>query len=1559
MSVASFSPPHLESASNPSSSTSPPSSLPSSALHPVPNDPIVLATLRLSPFASDARRPLDTAVASALSNISKTERRKVADAFHTWVRLNASSLPTPPPFYNDTSGQWYTKWLNRSTCSCHKYYEHPVPSQAALVVHYLLRNKRQFSPLIFELSAATPFCTLRLLLPLEATRQLPRRLVRPNISLQTVFWHFFSAQRTSSRMPSEADVCGFVTCGGLCGPQLRAVRGAFHLERVYQRHTAEYQATLPRTIVPSTVNSRSPLLRLPSELLMHIAQHCPPTDFASFVATSPVLAEALLPVVPGLRLRLFAHQTHALRRMLAMETLRVRDQPVPLLSCLDVPEIAPMYLAVDMTAGSLLLLDSLPTIAPPRGGLFCDEPGLGKTITALSLILKTAGQMPNAPPGVTVEAVDVRPGSERKGQVLMYREHEPGRFRAYGADLDAKHDRVRRFLGHEARQSTSRRVRQPDFFSTGKGAGSLPMIDNTNQWRVLSRATLIIVPFILVDHWMDQIRMHVDSDSFKVLMLASREHLNRSAESIARRYDVVVASTEVIRTLHEEARDSAPSLLRIHFLRIIVDEGHSLSNSASITQFTSVCNRLRAERRWIMTGTPTPNTLRSDVDHLFSLLSFIRDESYGLDQKAWEVGIRAPYTRFHKESLDRLGLLLKKVMIRADKSILKTKCHVKNVILDFSAPSALSYNGLVRTVRRNLITADWFTATHKESLLNKVNISHAMGTMRNLRLACNLGGTMNVEFHPEDVVETLDMLYDQFRRHANINDDDRFPDSTMELAVLSQSNPCDELEQKKEEVLRCEKLRTDALENGRQLTRLSRLSRNGEKPQRMIYVGVLHEVAEAFLNRSCTCACCGQHCTLPIVTPCAHLLCDECIIRNRTSCVAKGCEKKYRLDSKGIPEDLIELQPSAGSAEWLENWDETESAKIEYLVMRLRRIIHKAESQDKAAKILVHSQYVDHLRMLALRLKVSDLTDRYVEMSRNERDITTELRYQKARFIAQYSVNAFKHNPLKNILLMDSKYGAVGLDLSFVENIFLLEPVWDASVELQIISRAHRIGCKQDIFVERLVMRDSVEEVVMRGTADVTRTSQIEGGGVAEDKAERDFTRVTNILRNLKIVYTASERRERMSRQVSGKRVRRAGDLPPDTLWTNIKRDDDARASSQGTEHTDRLVGKGEANESNEIQAIQADDSMQGSAGLTDADGPEELSRYTTMTYRGRSWKALKSIDEEDVPSHEDLLSNGIEDEMCGPMDTAFRNERSKGSGSNQTERRNVQLLETTNNSNVGDMTYKADGNNASRESSNGNMRNAKRVRTVRFQMQRDDKLDGESTERKEAKRRVHFFDRADASVVRQTTDFGDHETDDVQAAKLERDDVERESGTGNRLSNEGLDCESVDVHRSTNGEVVDVTAVRDKNGDTVMSSKSTRPGFSDHSSASTGVETRDRAGTEVDADSSDNHMTEIEEVTDVVQKSQPGIATTGSSWANVNKTMEIEIERVEKGKEEDEDNVTVSSTGRTETPVTVVRGVDDDEDEVRTASEVQGRAKRKHLVSDNEAVRRRVRFQT
>jgi len=38
-------------------------------------------------------------------------------------------------------------------------------------------------------------------------------------------------------------------------------------------------------------------------------------------------------------------------------------------------------------------VEGIPLVRDVRGGLLCDEPGLGKTVTCLAMILKTKGMM--------------------------------------------------------------------------------------------------------------------------------------------------------------------------------------------------------------------------------------------------------------------------------------------------------------------------------------------------------------------------------------------------------------------------------------------------------------------------------------------------------------------------------------------------------------------------------------------------------------------------------------------------------------------------------------------------------------------------------------------------------------------------------------------------------------------------------------------------------------------------------------------------------------------------------------------------------------------------------------------------------------------------------------------------------------------------------------------------------------------------------------------------------------------------------------------------------------
>lgn len=1018
-----------------------------------------------------------------------------------------------------------------------------APATQAAAHAFTLIDATSTTCLRVRLSATPPTATVHLSLrpPIPVGE-----LARPSEALRCVFWHFVreeaqsapEANRTEAR---DADACGFAGCAARCLPSRD--HKPYKLERVFAASTI---ATAPSTVAtqPSTPFVSSPsqnlppagstLHGLPDEVLLQVALRLQPRCLSALSRTSDQLAAFVEAIVPGLRLRMFPHQVHALGRMLAMESPPPVGAAVPLLHRIQVAQGPEMVIVADLVQRNLFCLDEMPVLRTPRGGLFCDEPGLGKTITALALVLKTLGTQPAAPENKSseeawIEALVSTDEGPLFKVVKSYSEAFPERYRPFADDIGKRFASRRALLFCDSvlqdRRFSRRAVRRPDFLVKSKGVGSVPLVQSsTKSARVfLSPATIIVVPNVLTDHWLHQINGHVSCGMLRVLVVLSAADFPRDPATLATEYDVVIASFEAVSQLFSAVRDGTPSLMWVHFLRIIVDEGHVLSG-ANISNFGHVCMRIRAERRWVMTGTPTPSISSSDLDHLHSLLAFIREEGYGMDKRAWNIGVRDPYAQFRAESLERLGELLNRVMIRSDKSVLESKCHIKNVLIDFDTEQASGYNWLVSLTRRNLITSDWYSEKHQQSLLNSKNSSLAQKSVRNLQYASNISGTQRADFPVADVTCALDELYEKFREKAKIEEKDRFDDPVAEWQLFCGREATDEdMRRKQADIKARVKLLSELGENNKPYLRLAR---QHKKPAvTRVYSGLLYELGESFLNCTANCARCHEFTTIPMVTPCGHLLCENCVISDRTKCVAQHCGQPYRLDEEGVPEDLIELQPAAYSRDdWKPHWDERRSAKMAYLLERIRGLPmneewmpYESKPRRTRPKIIIHSQFRDHLYYLVIHLKGSrDLADSYVEMTTNRMDIDDNRRRKKATALAQEAIQEFRDKPGKHILVMTTRDGSVGLDLSFVQYIFMLEPVWDLSSELQIVSRAHRIGAKQDIYVERLVMRGSVEHEMMR---DLGRKMSGQAEVVALNaEGEKDLSKVRKILRELKPV---------------------------------------------------------------------------------------------------------------------------------------------------------------------------------------------------------------------------------------------------------------------------------------------------------------------------------------------------------------------------------------------------------------------------------------------------------
>ncbi|XP_023758632.1 F-box protein At3g54460 [Lactuca sativa] len=552
----------------------------------------------------------------------------------------------------------------------------------------------------------------------------------------------------------------------------------------------------------------------------------------------------------------------------------------------------------------------------------------------------------------------------------------------------------------------------------------------------LSRATLIVVPANLVDHWRTQIEKHVKPGQLRVFIWA--DHKKPSVHNVAWDYDIVI--TTFSRLSAEWSPKKRSVLISVHWARVMFDEGHTLGSSLNLTNKLQLSISLTASTRWLLTGTPTPNTPNSQLSSLQPMLKFLKEEAYGQDQMSWESGIVRPFEAKMEEGRNRLLEVLGRCMISARKKDLRMipECVKKVVFLNFSEEHARSYNELVVTVRRNILMADWNDPSHVESLLNPKQWKFRSNLIRNVRLSCCVAGHIKVTDAGQDIQETMDILVE-----------------------------------------------------------------NGLDPVSEEYAFIRYNILYGG-----SCMRCEEWCRLPVITPCRHLLCLDCVALNSEKCTFPGCDNLYEMQSPEtlarpenpnpkwpVPKDLIELQPSYKQDDWNPDWQSTSSSKVSYLVKRLKDL---QESNNKTTESCIHDGKDINALLLPFgkSMTCARFTNRSVEkvlifsqFLEHIHVIEQQLTIAGIKFVGMYSpmhsVNkvkslaTFQHDEECMALLMDGS-AALGLDLSFVTHVFLMEPIWDKSMEEQVISRAHRMGATRPIHVETLAMHGTIEEQMLK-----------------------------------------------------------------------------------------------------------------------------------------------------------------------------------------------------------------------------------------------------------------------------------------------------------------------------------------------------------------------------------------------------------------------------------------------------------------------------------------------
>jgi SNF2 family DNA or RNA helicase len=101
--------------------------------------------------------------------------------------------------------------------------------------------------------------------------------------------------------------------------------------------------------------------------------------------------------------------------------------------------------------------------------------------------------------------------------------------------------------------------------------------------------------------------------------------------------------------------------------------------------------------------------------------------------------------------------------------------------------------------------------------------------------------------------------------------------------------------------------------------------------------------------------------------------------------------------------------------------------------------------------------------------------------------------------------------------------GSHGLNLSFVTHIFFLDEILDKSLENQVIARAWRMGAAENVNVEQLVARHSIEELIV----EMNKRDDLDQGVISnssDSKKSNSHVQTSFLLKNAKLIRPQNTR---------------------------------------------------------------------------------------------------------------------------------------------------------------------------------------------------------------------------------------------------------------------------------------------------------------------------------------------------------------------------------------------------------------------------------------------------
>jgi SNF2 family DNA or RNA helicase len=180
------------------------------------------------------------------------------------------------------------------------------------------------------------------------------------------------------------------------------------------------------------------------------------------------------------------------------------------------------------------------------------------------------------------------------------------------------------------------------------------------------------------------------------------------------------------------------------------------------------------------------------------------------------------------------------------------------------------------------------------------------------------------------------------------------------------------------------------------------------------------------------------------VPECGHILCTECMnywLVDHSSCTV--CRKQIKKEKMYTITKLNQV-------------------KLKYST-KIDKLIDIIRESGNTEKFIVYTQFDNLISKLYETLNIEGVGT---------------IKFEKPEQIEEY-----RTNPSKRVLILSSVKNASGIDLSFVSNIVIFEPIigdtlFLRDIEKQIVGRIYRINQTRDINIYRFIIKDTIEEKI-------------------------------------------------------------------------------------------------------------------------------------------------------------------------------------------------------------------------------------------------------------------------------------------------------------------------------------------------------------------------------------------------------------------------------------------------------------------------------------------------